>query len=83
MIIGNLFVDVGSLASCPDPNIVLEVLNFVLSSEVRVLFIKLINLNILKLEVTMLIFTLYRFEVKMLFSDLLLVGKDVKQLGHG
>ncbi|OAY26889.1 aminopeptidase M1 isoform X1 [Manihot esculenta] len=25
----------GSLASCPDPNIVLEVLNFVLSSEVR------------------------------------------------
>ena len=42
---------VDSLPSCRDPDIILEVLNFVLSSEVRVLFVSLINLNILKLEV--------------------------------
>lgn len=46
MMIGNPFVVVGSLASCRDPEIILEVLNFMLSCEVRVLFVKLINLNI-------------------------------------
>jgi hypothetical protein len=57
---------VGSLASCPDPNIILEVLNFLLSSEVSEFYIivgvkifsyKLINYGLM--ELGMLMWTLF------------------------
>jgi hypothetical protein len=57
---------VGSLASCPDPNIILEVLNFLLSSEVSEFYIivgvkffsyKLINYSLM--ELGMLMWTLF------------------------
>jgi hypothetical protein len=53
---------VGSLASCPDPNIILEVLNFLLSSEVSEFYIivgvkifsyKLINYGLMEFRMLM------------------------------
>jgi len=53
---------VGSLASCPDPNIIIEVLNFLLSSEVSEFYIivgvkifsyKLINYGLMEFRMLM------------------------------
>ena len=84
-----LFVLVGSLTSSPDPNITLEALNFLLSSEVYIIvevkifsYILIYN-GLMELGMVALLPIQSRFVPKMLFLDLLLVGKEGKQLGHG
>ena len=84
-----LFVLVGSLTSSPDPNITLEALNFLLSSEVYIIvevkifsYILIYN-GLMELGMLALFPIQSRFVPKMLFLDLLLVGKEGKQLGHG
>ena len=85
----SLFVLVGSLTSSPDPNITLEALNFLLSSEVYIIvevkifsYILIYN-GLMELGMLALFPIQSRFVPKMLFLDLLLVGKEGKQLGHG
>lgn len=77
----------GSLASCPDPNIILEVLNFLLSSEV-VYFLRILRTHqcqsfACNTQNSDFVSIFFRFVVKMPFLDLVLVGKHVKQLGRG
>ena len=84
----SLFVLVGSLTSSPDPNITLEALNFLLSSEVYIIvevkiFSYMIYNGLMELGMLALFPIQSRFVPKMLFLDLLLVGKEGKQLGHG
>ena len=87
----SLFVLVGSLTSSPDPNITLEALNFLLSSEVYIIVeVKIFSYVLIfngLMELGMLMLALFpiqsRFVPKMLFLDLLLVEKEGKQLGHG
>ena len=85
----SLFVLVGSLTSSPDPNITLEALNFLLSSEVyiivevKIFSYMLIYNGLMELGMLALFPIQSRFVPKMLFLDLLLVGKEGKQLGHG
>jgi hypothetical protein len=84
---------VGSLASSSDPELILEVLNFMLSSEVssfQILFELYTNIItyrscILSLLVWRLIccHKWIRFEVRMLFLDFLSIGKEETWLGHG
>lgn len=85
-----LSVPVGSLASCPDPDIKLEVLNFLLTSEVFQNIYLLIGgwrdftyYLISQLDDTNFNTLLYRSATRMLSLDLLLVVKDGKQLGLG
>lgn len=78
----------GSLASCKDPSIVLEVLNFVLSPEVLLSLQNSIhhllhtNIHALDLKYDIVMFYV-RSVVRMLSLDFLSVMKDVRQLGHG
>ena len=80
---------VGSLTSSPYPNITLEALNFLLSSEVyiivevKIFSYMLIYNGLMELGMLALFPIQSRFVPKMLFLDLLLVGKEGKQLGHG